>query len=145
MDKKNVPDEIFTLQAAADYMHVKRQAVYIALQKGRLKSRREKRNHIFLKKDLDEYRASKYNRDHRMLDGVHIHDLEKGFLSVNHVSKTIAAMLRKPYPTQRVYYLLRNGYLKGHKVGGTWVISIDDAKALYERESIGDAKQLTFA
>lgn len=145
MNEKNIPEAFFSLREAAEYMHIERQAVYAAIQKGRLKSKIVNRRHVITRKDVDEYRANKYNRDLRTMEGEPIFDLEKGHLSVNHVSKTIAAMLRRPYPVQHIYYLLRTGELKGFKKGGTWVISKDDAKALYEKEIQEDSRQMTFA
>ena len=131
-NQNNIPDMFYTLQEAADYMHIKRQAVYEALKKGKLISRRVKRNHIFTRQELDDYRANKFNRDYRVPEDKKIFDLEKGFLSATHVSKTISAMLRRSFPLQHVYYLLRTGQLKGSKKGASWVVAMEDAKALVE-------------
>lgn len=144
-EKKEPPEKFFSLSQAAAYMHIERQAVYSAIRKGKLKSQLVNRRHIITRKDVDDYRANKYNRDCRVMDGEPVFDLEKGFLSVNHVAKTIAAMLRRPYPTQRIYYLIRRGEMKAFKKGGSWVITKEDAKALYEKEIQQDRRQLTFA
>lgn len=145
MNQKTIPEEFFTLQEAANYMHIKRQAVYAALKKGRLTSKRVNRNHVFTRKQLDEYRADKFNRENRLVDGEKVYDFEKGLLSVNHVAKTISAMLRRPYALQRIYYLIHIGELKAYKKGGTWVIHKEDAKSLYDKESQEDARQMRFA
>lgn len=142
---RQIPDAFYSLKEAAEYMHVERQAVYAAIKKGKLKTTRIGKRHLILKADVMEYQASKYNRDFRMYEGEKLFDIAKGHLSVNHVAKTIAAALKQPYDIQKIYYLIRSGQLKAAKKAGAWVISIEDAKAIYEKELQGNKRQMRFA
>jgi len=131
--------EIFTsLNKAAAYAHVTRQAIFLAIKKKQLKAERNAiggRIYWFIKRsDLDEYRSTKYNREKRMLEGEHIISLEKDKWSVLHAAKAIAHMLGRPYPAAHIYYLLRVGKLRGSKRGGMWVLSPTDIRALYRQE-----------
>lgn len=132
-------DEIFTsLKKAADYAHVTRQAIFLAIKKNQLKAQKSKIKGqiywIIKRSDLDEYRSTKYNREKRLFEGEHIISLEKDKWSVLHASKTLAHMLGRPYQTAHIYYLLRTGQLRGFKRGGMWVLSPLDVKELYRKE-----------
>lgn len=110
--KKSKTKEL-TLTEEANYSHVCRQAIYKAITSGRLTA--EKSGHMWYiaLDDLEMYRANKYRRDLKEVDGVRIFDLEKGHFSVLQVSKILSEMLRRPYSEQRLYYKLRIGQLNG--------------------------------
>lgn len=127
-------EEYMTLSEAAKYAHVTRQAYYVALKQGRLKATQIKRKWYVKKKDLDEYRGNKYNRDLRKQDGELVFDLEKGHFSIAQVCKVISSALKRPYPKNSLYYLVRTGQVKAFRKGCAWVIHKEDAVALLEKE-----------
>lgn len=124
----------FSLAQAADYAHVTRQAIYLAVKQRGLRAKKIGRQWYITKEDLDNYRANKYNRDLRKRDGEYIFDMEKGHFSVQQVCKVLSATLGRPYSLQHLYYLLRTGQLKAMRKGAAWVVEKDDAVALLERE-----------
>lgn len=133
-------EEAFSISQAADYSHVTRQAVYIALRKGNLRATKKGRRWVILKSDLEEYRLSKYNRDKRKFNNELIFDVEKGHFSVQQVCKVISSTLKRPYPIQHIYYLMRAGKLKAFRKGCAWVISKEDAVELLQKEKENDGE-----
>jgi len=131
-------NEFHSLAEAAEYSHVERQAIYVAIKKGQLKA--EKRiiknvpHWIIQKEDIDTYRASKYNREKRVWEGEKLFDIENDKWSVLHASKVLSAMLPHPVPPAHLYYLLRIGALRAMKKGNSWVIKREDLVALYFKE-----------
>lgn len=143
MTEKN--DEFYSLSEASAYARVCRQAIFAAIKKKQLKA--EKRmvtnqdgtcrlSWVILKKDLDAYRASKYNREKRVVDGEKLFDIANDKWSVWHAAKTLSGMMGKSYPSTHIYYLLRTGQLRGSKKGGAWVIRRQELVDLYNRECI---------
>lgn len=142
--------EFFSLADAARFSHVGRQAVFVAIKKGQLKATKKmgtsgKMQWFIKRSDLDEYRANKYCRDKRVVDGEKLFDIENDRWSVLHASKTLSAMLGKPFPTAHIYYLLRTGKIRGMRKGGSWVISRDSLVDLYYKESGENPNQLELA
>ena len=135
-------EKFFTLSEAAEYAHVCRQAIYAALRKKALKAEKNGRRWCISRADLDDYRTNKYNRDRRKFNGEPIFDMEKGHFSVQQVCKVISSTLKKPYPLQHIYYLMRSGQLKAFKKGAAWVISKEDAIDLLEKEKNSDGKYI---
>jgi predicted DNA-binding protein YlxM (UPF0122 family) len=146
-------NEFYSLNEAAQDAKITRQGVYIAIRKGGLKATKtkeptkySKRGQWVIKKaDLDEYRANKYNRDKRKVEGESLFDLDRGYFSVNHVAKIMGKMLNHRVPTAHIYYMIRKGDLRAYKKGGAWVIKKEDAIALYEKESGNTKEQMRFA
>ena len=130
--------EFYSLSKASLYAHVCRQAIFLAIKKGQLKAEKKEVNGriqwIIKRSHLDEYRSGKYNREKRMVDGEKLFDLALDRWSVLHAAKTISSILRKPYPTAHIYYLLRTGKIIGKKKAGAWVISRDELIKLYHKE-----------
>jgi excisionase family DNA binding protein len=127
-------EELLTLTEAAKYAHVTRQAIYKALRERGLKAQKIDNRWLLRKGDIDEYRGNKYNRDMRMVNGQLIFDMVKGEFSVMQVCKVISATLGRPFPPQRLYYLLRSGQIKSFKKGSAWIIKKEDAVALLQEE-----------
>jgi excisionase family DNA binding protein len=122
-----------TINQAADYSHVSEQAVYVAIRKGKMVAKKENGKWLVTKKDLDEYRLNKYNRDNRMFNGERVFDADKGFFSVQQVSTVISHEIKRHFPMQHIYYLLRRGDLKAFRKGAAWVIAKEDAISLLEK------------
>ena len=126
--------QLISLGEAAKDAKVTRQAIYAAMKHRGLPARKVRGRWFLYKDDLDSYRANKYNRDMRKIDGEYVFDPDKGHFSVPQVQKIISATLGRPYSCQHLYYMLRTGQLKGFRKGAAWVISKDDAAALLETE-----------
>ncbi len=126
--------EFFSLSQAADYAHVTRQAIYLAIKHRGLKATKMNGKWNITVDDLNDYRTGKYNRDLRKDNGEYIFDVERGHFSVPQVCKVLSSSLGRIYSLQRIYYLLRTGQLKGFRRGKAWIVERSDAIALLEEE-----------
>ena len=122
------------MDAAAAHANVTRQAIYVAVKKGALKAEKVGNCWKITLKDLNEYRLNKYNRDKRMIDGELVFSLEKGEYSVQQVSKILSHEIKAPFPSQKVYYMVRTGKLPCLKKGSTYVILRKDLAEFVQRE-----------
>ncbi len=127
-------EELLTLTEAAKYARVTRQAIYKALRDRGLKAKKVGRRWMLTHADIDEYRGNKYNRDMRIVNGEYVFDMSKGEFSVMQVCKVMSSTLGRPFPLNRLYYLLRSGQLRSRKKGCSWVIQKDDAVKLLQSE-----------
>lgn len=143
---KTEVEEFFSLAEAAQYSHVTRQAIYVAIRGKKLKAVKKNRQWCISRKDIDDYRLNKYNRDLRKYNDQYIFDVEKGYFSVQQVCKIISSTLKKPYNLQHIYYLLRSGQLRASRKGAAWVVSKEAIVELLDKEMGLDHKnQLRFA
>lgn len=139
--------EYYSLEQAGKAAHVTKQAIYIAIQKGKLKARKmteatkyaRKGQWTVKKADLDEYRANKYNREEYKVDGEKVFDVEKGDFSVNQIAKLLG------HPVAHIYYLIRIGDLKSYRKGWALVIKKEDALKMHEKKIGMNKDQQTFA
>lgn len=142
-------NEIFrSLRQAADYAKTCRQAIFLAIRKKQLNAEKQfiqkrkgnwSKQWVITKKDLDVYRANKYNREKRVVDGKKLFDIGDDRWSVLHAAKTLSAMLGRNYPTAHIYYLLRIGQLRAYKKGNGWVLTKEQVQDLYLKE-VGSQK-----
>lgn len=131
--------EFYSLAEAAEYAHISRQAIYMAIHKKQLRAEKKffhgaKKQWIISKEAIDEYRSLKYNSDKRTFKGEKLFDLDNDRWSILHASKCIAQMLGRPYPMAHIYYLLRFGRISAKKRGGAWVLDKKTVMALYYSE-----------
>ncbi len=138
-------DEFLTLIEAAHYIHVGRQAIYEAIRKNNIHAVKKDRRWVVTRQELDRYVENKYNSANRKFNGQKIFDLERGYYSVLQVSKIISEIIKIPYHTSRIYYLLRHGMLPGYKMGSQWVIKREDAIWLCKLETGEGDNQMRFA
>lgn len=141
---QNPPEEFFSLTEAAQYCHVTRQAIYVAIRKRNLVATKKGRRWNIKRSDMDYYRSNKYNRDRRKIGNELLFDMEKGFFSVLQVCKVISATIGRPYSLQHIYYLLRTGQLKAMKKGSAWVITKEDAIKLLDKAKGETKEQMSF-
>lgn len=143
--------EFNSLAEAARYARIGRQAIYLAILKNQLKAEKkmvptkkgaEVERWVVRRDDIDEYRRSKYNREKRMVDGEKLFDIEHDRWSVLHASKALSSMLKRPYPTHHLYYLLRRGSLRGQKKGSAWIIKREDLLKIFMKETKKNPDQL---
>ena len=147
-------DELFGLADASAYARVGRQAIYLAIRKGRLPATRKTKKipngstrqlWVIKKSDIDAYRASKYNQDNRMVEGEKLFDIANDKWSVLHAAKTLTAVLGAGFAPSHIYYLIRTGKLKAKKKGGSWVISRESLMQIYQNQKEKEELQTTFA
>jgi hypothetical protein len=124
----------YSLNEAASHARVQRQALYVAIRKGRLKAEKFDDKWIVAKDDLDEYRASKFDRDARVFQGERIYDLEKGTFSVTQVCQILSQNLNAPYPRSKLYYYMKTKVINSYRKGHAWVINREDAFLLLQYE-----------
>lgn len=142
MDEKKIK-----ITEAAEIAHVTRQAIYVAIKKGRLKAWEENGIWMTTHADLQAYRESKHIPENRLHEGKQIYDIEQGRFSVSQATTLIAHFLKMPYHKSRIYYLIKMGQLPVTKAGKSYVVARDDIIKLIKDESgkICDPRQLRFA
>jgi len=133
MLKKEKKENLISITEAAKLNNVTRQAIYVAIKLNKLKACKGTRWMIDLD-DLEDYRRSKYSRTKSMYDGELIFDPKKGNLSVRQTADLLNV------PSQKIYYALRIGLLKGHRKGSAWVIHESEI-AKYRKEYLEASKK----
>ncbi len=111
--------KVVSITEAARINNVTRQAIYVAIKQNKLRATKKTRWEIDVK-DLEEYRKNKYSRTKSMFDGELLFNNDKGYFSVNQVSRMLNI------PAQKVYYALRTGMLKSSRKGAAWVVHVED-------------------
>lgn len=104
---------------AADRMKVTKQAVYIAIRKGRIQAEKVGGVWMVPEEEVDRYRSQRFSRRYLTHNGEIIHCPEKGKYSPQQVANILCV------PRQKIYYALRVGYIKADRLGSAWVISSD--------------------
>jgi len=127
--------DIFTIAGAAEHSHVSRQAIYVAIKNGRLMAEKRGNKWFITPEALEDYRINKYNRNMRKINGELIFDMEKGFFSTSQVLTILSDVLKRPFNSQRLYYLLRSGSVPAFRCGSAWVIKKEDVIQLCEKET----------
>jgi hypothetical protein len=131
---KEKEDDYLEMRQITEYIHLQRAAIYAAMKKGRLKGKKIDGRWKISRRDLDIYRLTKYDRDIRTVNGQKLFCPEKGTFSVNQCAKIVSDELKRDYAMQRVYYLIRTGQLRCHKVGATFIVRREDLIDLIEKE-----------
>ena len=129
-----IHNDLISMNEAAEISHVGSQAIYVAIQKNKLKAVKKDGHWMISKKDLEDYRVNKFSRENRRFNGQPVYDLENGPFSILYVSKVLSTALKRHFPPHRLYHLLRTGQLKGYKLGSAWAIAKEDAMALLAQE-----------
>jgi excisionase family DNA binding protein len=123
MEKK----EFLTVAEAANLMNVGKMAIQSAIVKKRLKAHKASQattsKWLIDPKDLEEYKNTKYTRDHSCFEGELLYDKRKGEFSVKEAAEVLNI------PVHKIYYLLRTEKINSFKKGFHSVIHIDDLKA----------------
>lgn len=123
MDKEN---KIVSITEAAKLNNVTRQAIYVAIKLRKLKAKKESTRWTISLNDLEEYRKTKYSRTKSTYDGELLFDNNKGYFSINQVSKILEV------PAQKIYYATRIGLMKALRKGAAWVVHSDDIEKYRE-------------
>lgn len=133
------PDEMLTLTDAAEEMRSSRQAVYIAIRKGRLKAAQIHRHWWVRRGDLTEYRSMRYCRLYSTYQGEPLYDLEKGEFGPEHAAKYLGV------PKNKIYYLITKGELRVSRRGHHYIL-LKDMLDEYAKGKVGkNDPQIKFA
>lgn len=124
---------IMSLTAASQLSHRTRQALYLAIFKGRLKAKKVEGRWKLTIKDLRDYEESRYSRAHSRRDGELLYDKKKGLYSITQVSQTLNISYNK------VYYSIMSGKLPAQRKGASYVIHKDDVAA-WKKEYLSKEK-----
>ena len=103
-----------TVDKAARYLKVSRQAIYIALVKKLIKGEKHSNYWLLTKKDLDDYQKNRWSRTNKQYDGEPVYDSQN--LSVAQAS----SLLKQPL--NFVYSRIRNGKIKAYRKGCSWIV-----------------------
>lgn len=118
--------KVVSITEAAKINNVTRQAIYVAIKLKKLKAKKESTRWTIDKEDLEDYRNSKYSRSKSTFEGELLFDNDKGYYSINQVSRLLEV------PAQKIYYATRIGLMKAHRKGAAWVVSKEDVDAYRE-------------
>lgn len=123
--------DMVTVREAARIADRMTQSIYIAVHKKRLKSYWEKGRLYINRKDLEEYIACRYCRDHCTdANGELIYDHSKGRYSPTQIEKLTGI------DQQMLYYWLRTNQLKHTRIGAKYILDIEDAKKLRDEKKV---------
>jgi excisionase family DNA binding protein len=127
-------EKFYSLREAGKYAKMCRQAIYQAIKKGKLKAEMINRQWHITKTDIDDYRANKHNRQDREINGERIFDPEKDRFSIQMAAKWASVELKRPFPEQRLYYLVRTGQIRAYRTGTSWIIMREDLEKMVNEE-----------
>ena len=126
-------DNALTTQQAADYMHVTRQAVMVAIAQYGLKAHKRGYRWYITREDMDAYRLRKFSRDRTKINGQYLWDIDQGRFSPPQIAKILSDALGRSITVQNVYHALRRGYLRSQRCGTFYVILQADAIAYLDK------------
>ena len=137
-------DDYISLTEASEYAHVTRQAIYLALKKRGLVAQKYKGRWYLTKKDIDDYRLTKYDRS--KTNNIKI---EEGEFTIKQASKILSLPQREGgtgvrVSTQKLYYLIRTGQIKSFKKGAALVLMKDELLNFARILQESSEKQLMF-
>jgi len=110
--------ELINSHDASIYFGVTKQALHIAVKKGRLNTTIKNGKFYFTKDDLDKYKKEKYCKKFSKFRGNPL--LESDEFTVLDISKKIGK------PLQHIYYIIRKKYLQHRRKGAAYIISQAD-------------------
>jgi excisionase family DNA binding protein len=122
--------ENFSIAETAKIMCVSRQAVYVAIKLGRLKSVKVGKRQWISKDSLLEYQKNKYSRQLKEVDGVKLFD------GIERFNPRMAAKYMK-LPLQQIYYLIRTNRIKYSKHRCAYILGkqeMDEYKKVIEEQ-----------
>ena len=102
--------KMLTILEASDYLKVSRQAVYIAIQKKRIKANKVNGKFLISERMLDDYRKTKHDRR------ISLKLTDKEF-----TTKDAAKLMG--IGKSALYYMIRGGGVKSHRRGFAYIIT----------------------
>lgn len=121
---------MITIRQLAKRLNLTSQAIYVSIQSGKLKAKKDGKNWAILEKDIQEYLEKKHSRITSMHNGSLTFDNKKGEYSVSQCAKILK------HPLNFMYYQIRANEIKFHRKGWHYVIMLSDIKAFAESKGI---------
>ena len=117
---------VVSITEASHIHNVSRQAIYFAIKEGKLRAIKGSTTWKISTEDLKEYKENKYSRKKSVIDGNLLFNDKEGLYSINDVAKILQV------PVQKIYYAIRLGHLKHHRIRMAYVIKEEDMRE-YEK------------
>jgi len=120
-------NEKFNLKQAANYLGVTRQAIWVAMTKGRLEYEMKEScglSHIETTKEaLIAYKETKWDRQHTInLNGQRLHNSKDSFITLK-VASEISNI-----PRNNLYYAVKHGKIAYERVGAQYIFRLNDVE-----------------
>jgi excisionase family DNA binding protein len=125
--------DLMTLKETAEYGHVTRQAIYSALKKKLIKGEKIGNQWFIKKVDYDAYRMGRHNIMNKRIAGNRIYNEDGGMFPVIYAARMLGEITRSRFTTQRVYYMIRCGRIRAHRIGTAWMIKQEDIDSYLEK------------
>ena len=125
-------EKIYTVTEATKITGRSRQAIYVAIRKGKLVAVNTGHKWIIKERDFERWQENKFKHFLRKREGKLLFDGIKTF-SVSMASKKIASLIDQPFTEQQLYYLLRRGEIKYSLFGATKIIDISEITKYAEK------------
>lgn len=133
-------EKLLKLSEGAKIANVGRQALYMAIKKGKLKVIKKGGRWFTTEEYIRSYQSNKYNGEERKLNGESVFDPSNGIYSINRAMHDFNEKYKNNQKNkQKIYHALRTGKLKGYRKGSSWIIMHQDAMNFWEGK---DARQL---
>ena len=107
-----------TITEAAKQLNITRQAIYMAIKGGKLKASTDLKQYLIDKQDLEEYKATKYDRQARLK--INGKPLGKDWLTMTSAERLTGI------PRANLYYATYNGLIKHEKIGSNYIYKQKD-------------------
>jgi excisionase family DNA binding protein len=115
-----MPYEVLTITQAAEKLGKKRQSIYAMIRQNKIKAYQINRYWFISPEALNSYLENRYSRENSKINGVLVHDNEKGEYSVKQTAKIMKRT------TNHIHYLIKAGYLRAKKKGAHPVIMMEE-------------------
>lgn len=111
--------QYYTINELSDALKLSRQAVYLAIVKGKLKAEKDGSFYIIADSEAKEWRRKRYNRQNMVIDGVEM--FKNGYVDV----KTAARIAK--VSVQKIYYAIYRTppLIEFQRIGSCFRISLD--------------------
>ena len=116
-------EELISVKKASEIYKLSPLSLWAAIRCGRLKKIQIEKNVYLTRKLIDEYMASKYDREYSLRKGELLYDRDEGRYS----PKMCAAIFN--VPQNHLYHAIYSGKLKHTRVGSSYVIDHKDIMA----------------
>lgn len=118
-------DQIFNLTKAAKFLKVSRAAIHVAMTKGRIPYKNNKKGQLEIAKSaLIKYKKTKWNRQFTLLLNGKSLNKGNGSLITMRLAREISNI-----PADNLYYAVQHGKLPYEKIGAQYVFRLKDIEA----------------
>jgi excisionase family DNA binding protein len=126
---------IQTLANAGKILKICRYAVWNAVKKNRIKGVKVGGQWAFTRKEVEDYKKSRYDRKYSKIGDELLYDKTKGEHSISEAAKLLGC------PAQHVYFACRSNKIKASKKRFSWVINEKDINEYLKVMHLGRKKK----